>query len=370
MQYNLFQCAWYKISVWSRTTVLRFLTIAVIALIGSTLPLTATWATTQNREQPLNRLLDAPPLIDGRIRVEVALAITNLAEVDEAHEQFRVSGLTFASWDDARLAVNPRTGEQARFYRQDQIWTAGLHMLNAIEPKAGLSTIRVSPKGRVRYVERFAVTLSTKFYLQKFPFDSQNFEILISPFASGAVRIDLKADRGMTRLVPGRFLELEQWKLNGITAFEQTMSIGDIFQFEQIDFRLFAHRRAAFYVWTIMLPLIVMLVVSWSVLWIAPVNFAQQLAIVMPTFLSVIAFSYAMAFTLPRVPYLTFINAFFLSIYLFVFLSVLETIAIYAIGSLGKPEKAVILHCQSRWIFPSAYLVTVAAIIMPFFGRS
>jgi len=140
----------------------------------------------------------------------------------------------------------------------------------------------------------------------------------------------------MTRLVPGRFLELEQWKLSGIMGVEQTTSIGDTFQFEQIDFRLFAHRRAAFYVWTIMLPLIVMLIVSWSVLWIAPHHFAQQLGIVMPTFLSVIAFSYAMAFTLPRVPYLTFINAFFLSVYLFVFFSVLETIAIYQIGSLGN----------------------------------
>jgi hypothetical protein len=351
-----------------RTIVLQLFTIVAVELIVSTLPLRAAWATTQNPEQPLIRLLDAPPLTNGRIRVDVALAITNLAEVDEAHEQFRVSGLTFASWDDARLAFNPRPGEQTRFYRQDQIWTPGFHMLNAIEPKAGLATIRVSPNGRVRYAERFAVTLSTKFYLQKFPFDSQNLDIVISPFASGAIRIDMKTDKEMTRLVPGRFLELEQWKLRGITGLEQTTSIGDTFQFEQIEFRLFAYRRAAFYVWTIILPLIVMLIVSWSVLWIAPANFAQQLGIVMPTFLSVIAFSYAMAFTLPRVPYLTFINAFFLSVYLFVFLSVLETVAIYAISSSGREQRAIRLHGQSRWIFPCTYLGTLAAIVIAFFG--
>ena len=81
----------------------------------------------------------------------------------------------------------------------------------------------------MRYAGRFAVTLSTKFLLDKFFFDSQDLEVVISPFASGAVRIDVKANREMTRLVPGRFLELEQWKLSGIMGVEQTTSIGDTF---------------------------------------------------------------------------------------------------------------------------------------------
>jgi len=354
-------------SVRSRSIVLLPLIVVVIELGAHALFPKSVWAATQNSDAPLIRLLDAPPSINGRIRVELALAITNLAEVDEAREQFRLSGFIFATWDDTRLGFNPRLREQTRFYRQDQIWTPGFQMLNAIAPNAGLATIRVLPTGRVRYAERFAATLSTKFYLQKFPFDNQNFQIVISPFASGAVRIDLKADKEMTQLISGPFLELEQWKLRKIVALEQTMSIGDTVRFEQIEFSLSAHRRAAFYVWTIMLPLIVMLIVAWSVLWIAPTNFAQQLGIAMPTFLSVIAFSYAMAFTLPRVPYLTFINAFFLSIYLFVFLSVLETVAIYAMGRLGKEQAAAAFHDKSRWLFPSAYAVVIAMIIIGFF---
>ena len=356
-----------RVSVRSRRIALLLLIAVVLELGVSALLARSAWAATPNPEAPLIRLLDAPPSTNGRIRVEVALAITNLAEVDEAREQFRVSGFIFASWDDIRLAFNPRPGEQTRFYRLDQIWTPGFQMLNAIAPNAGLATIRVLPNGGVRYAERFAATLSAKLYLQKFPFDNQNLQIVISPFASGAVRIDLKANKEMTQLVSGPFLELAQWKLHSITAREQSTSVGDTFQFEQLEFSLSAHRRAAFYVWTIMLPLIVMLLVAWSVLWIAPTNFAQQLAIAMPTFLSVIAFSYAMSFTLPRVPYLTFINAFFLSIYLFVFLSVLETVAIYAIGSSGREETAAALHGKGRWLFPSVYLVAIAVIVAAFF---
>jgi len=103
------------------------------------------------------------------------------------------------------------------------------------------------------------------------------------------------------------------------------------------------------------------------VLWIAPAYFAQQLSIVMPTFLSVIAFSYAMSFTLPRVPYLTFLNAFFLSIYFFVAFSVLETVAIYAIGCSGNENMVTRLHVTGRWLFPCSYLATVGAIAASFF---
>jgi hypothetical protein len=172
----------------------------------------------------------------------------------------------------------------------------------------------------------------------------------------------------LTRLQSGRFLELEQWKLGGITSLEQTMVIGDTVRIDQVEFRLFASRHAGFYVWTMILPLIVMMMVAWNVLWIAPANFAQQLAIAMPTFLSVLAFSYAMSFTLPRVPYLTFINAFFLIIYLFVFLTVLETGAIYAIGRSHKMDSAAALHRKARWFLPLLFLVINAIIVLGFFG--
>ena len=90
-------------------------------------------------------------------------------------------------------------------------------MLNAVAPTSGPLTVRVLPSGRVTLIERFAATLSTKFLLRQFPFDNQNFQILIAPFSSGAVRVDLRADKRMTQLISGPFLEFQQWKLDDIT---------------------------------------------------------------------------------------------------------------------------------------------------------
>jgi neurotransmitter-gated ion-channel len=351
----------------ARARALLLLSTALTSLIASTVLSGFASAASQDPEKSIVRPMDAPPPTEGPIRVEVGLAVTNLAEVDEAHEQFGLSGFIVAVWDDSRLVFDPRSRGQVRFYRKDEIWTPEFQMLNAITPRSGLATISVSPSGRVAYVERFTVTLSAKFHLQRFPFDSQNLQIVIASFGSGATRLDLMANNAVTQLLPGHFLELEQWKLAGITTLTRTEMIGQILPVEQIEFSLLASRRPGFYIWTIMLPLSVMLVVSWSVLWIAPANFGQQLGIAMPTFLSVIAFSYAMGFTLPRVPYLTFINAFFLTIYLFVFLTVLETVAIYAIGRSEKKDTAAALHRKGRWFLPVVFLVTIAVIVSAFF---
>jgi len=325
------------------------------------------WAAPEVAAPKPIRLLDAPVTADGRVPVRIGLAITNLTEVDEAHEQFRVGGFAIASWDDPRLTFNPRPGEKTRVYGQDQIWTPGFQLLNAAAPPTIQATIRVSPEGHVQYAGRFVATLSTKFGLRRFPFDYQDLQILVSPFTSGAVRIDLKADRQLTQLVRGPVLELEQWRLFGISSYEQNLSVGGIFHLDQIEFRIHAQRRPTFYIWTIILPLSVMLLVAWSTLWIAPSHFAQQISITMPTFISVIAFSYAMAFTLPRVPYLTFMNAYFLSIYLFVFLSVLETVVIYRFRHSGKEPKAIALHQRARWFLPLSYLVLMGFIVLLFF---
>jgi hypothetical protein len=56
-----------------------------------------------------------------------------------------------------------------------------------------------------------------------------------------------------------------------------------------------------------------------------------------------------------------------LTIYLFLFLTVLETVTIYAIGRSDQKDTAAALHLKARWFFPVAFLVTIAVIVFSFF---
>jgi hypothetical protein len=95
-------------------------------------------------------------------------------------------------------------------------------------------------------LEVFSIERAVAKQLSRFPFDSQNLEIVIAPFTSGTASIQLKPNKMLTRLQSGRFLELEQRKLGGITSLEQTMVIGDTVRIDQVEFRLFASRHAGF----------------------------------------------------------------------------------------------------------------------------
>jgi formate hydrogenlyase subunit 3/multisubunit Na+/H+ antiporter MnhD subunit len=57
-----------------------------------------------------------------------------------------------------------------------------------------------------------------------------------------------------------------------------------------------------------------------------------------------------------------------LAIYLFVFFTVLETVAIYAIGRSEKKDAAAALHRRARWFFPIAFLASMVVIVSVFLG--
>ncbi len=66
-------------------------------------------------------------------------------------------------------------------------------------------------------------------------------------------------------------------------------------------------------------PLLLMVILSWTVFWIESSELNSQVDISATTILTVIAFAFAIQANLPKVPYLTFIDVFFLVCYLFVF---------------------------------------------------
>ena len=75
--------------------------------------------------------------------------------------------------------------------------------------------------------------------------------------------------------------------------------------------------------------MLLMVIVSWSVFWFDPPEVWSQVTIAVTTILTIIAFALAISLTLPRVPYLTFADAFFLTCYIFAFVTMVELTAVH-----------------------------------------
>jgi hypothetical protein len=134
----------------------------------------------------------------------------------------------------------------------------------------------------------------------------------------------------------------------------------------EAHFQLSIRRKSAFYVWKVILPLLLMVILSWAVFWIEANDVATQVQIAVTTVLTIIAFAFAISGSLPRVPYLTFIDVFFLTCNLFVFIAIAELMSVHVSHRTRGTDIAERIRRHARWLVPIAFLVSNALVLIDF----
>ena len=340
--------------------------VAAVVLIAAALPARA-------QSPASNALLSAPSAYDAPVKVAVGLHIINIASIDEVKEQFEVDGYLMAQWNDPRLAYTPASPEEkTREYQPSAIWIPYLEMVNGVAPHERYDlSVQGGPDGSINYVERFHAVLSSKFMLRRFPFDSQDLLIIVHPFVrqSGKVEFtiyerDVSAMREFTQ-----YSSLAQWDFKDLQSSIGRTSLYGAMKAAEARFTIKVQRRYNFYLWKVFLPLLLMVVLSWSVFWVEARDLSNQVQIAVTTILTVIAFAFAISATMPRVPYLTYIDAFFLTCYVFVFLAIVELMAVHLAHRRERSsDLGIRIQKVSRWAVPLAFVVTNLILIERFLG--
>ena len=133
-------------------------------------------------------------------------------------------------------------------------------------------------------------------------------------------------------------------------------------------FEIDVKRRSSFYIWKVFLPLMLMVFLSWAVFWIEASDLSNQIQVAVTTILTVIAFAFAISATMPRLPYLTYIDAFFLECYIYVLWRWSSDDGPRD-PSLGSAPRFGLADSQvSRFAIPAAFVVTNILIAVHFFG--
>ena len=305
-----------------------------------------------------------PPFNDGKpIDVVLRLHVLNLAAINEVTEQFQVDAYLFERWTDKRLAYTSEgPQDQVRNYSQGQIWVPQIEMINAASPRMrGEVSIMVSPDGTVNYAERLLVELSSRFELRRFPFDKQQLVVIIHPFLADGPRIRFKFDNESTWTASEfkSFSSLAQWDLIGVHSTLMVAPTYGGLTVPEARFEIDVERRSSFYIWKVFLPLLLMVFLSWAVFWIEAGDLSNQIQVAVTTILAVIAFAFAISATMPRLPYLTYIDAFFLECYIYVFLAVVELMTVHVTHrSERRRDLGLQIRKYSRWLIPASFVIT------------
>lgn len=320
---------------------------------------------------PEQDLLSPPATNDQPIGVTVGVYVVNLAALDEVKETFQLNGYLKATWSDPRLAFSVPAGstQRPRRYREDEIWHPRLSMMNAAAPRDRYEiTIHASPDGTVSYIERFVVTLSATFNVHRFPFDSQNLIIDLQPTPADRDIVNVMSRPDLLRLNQANYVGMAQWRILGLSQRTTQESVGGTSdQVSQVEMNIQVKRRFGFYIWKVFVPLFLMVAVSWTIFWMSLDDFGNQILVAVTTILTIIAFAFAIESNLPKVPYVTYIDAFFLCCYIFVFLSVLELMAVnVALRNSGR-GRALKIRRFACWFVPTVFILLNAILIPHFF---
>jgi hypothetical protein len=284
------------------------------------------------------------------VKVSVGLYVTNFVAIDET---FEIGGYLTGKWMDPRLAppADQADGQMApRTFRLDQLWTPPTESANSISHKTDQYFLVADRNGLVTYVEHFDANLSNNFVLTKFPFDTQDLQFQIYPFISAASEIRFApASLPSTGISPEQHTELAAWHIKGVRyTREKITGDHDVPATNGATFHIIVKRRSGFYIWKIFVPLLMLTMIPMVVFWIDVSQFDWILKIPMTMLLSMVAFEFTIARDLPRIGYLTFLDAVFLASFTFCFLCTFEIVAVFLMQQRGKRLLAVKLHTAGK----------------------
>jgi len=306
------------------------------------------------------------------IPVSIGVKLQQLTGVNQKSENFGVVATVVMHWRDPRLAFDPEQHQDrfkvfvgdaftAEMSRQGKPWP----QFTIVNQQSRLVVLNrgvvVKPDGEAAYFERMSLTLQAPdFDFRSFPFDTQNFYI----------RFDLLAPDWMYQFHEiegyseiGSKLGEEEWV---ITGFDTSLSSGTILQnpVSRFNFEFSAKRHIAYYFFRILLPLVVIISVSWILFFLK--DYAKRVDAAGANLLLFIAFNFAISSDLPRLGYLTFLDTLLISA--FMVTAVVLILAVYLRRQDMKGRNAFVEKVDRYVIifYPVAYAITIASVTLLF----
>jgi hypothetical protein len=299
--------------------------------------------------------------------VRVTVGLLDISKVDEAEQVFFIDAYMLFEWTDDRLATASGTAgsPDSRQMPLDAIWNPGLLVVNGRSLETRLPWVAtIDGRGNVTVRQRVSGPLAVDLDLREFPFDTQRLTLDFVSYLHTPSELVFSADSRLIARID-RF-SAEGW------SFAPADPETSVFRLAEdgpgapsISFAISAERSAAFYILTLVMPLTLVVLLSWVVHWVPPDLIAARVGMASATVFSLIALSVTFRLTLPQIDYLTRADRFV--IYTTALLAVSLCVAVAAANLVQKERHAAALRLTrvTRLAFPFGYLLAIGFALLP-----
>lgn len=303
-----------------------------------------------------------PPEADPVV-VRVGFFLRDVNQIEEAEQRFEFEGILTLQWTDPGRAFDPaEIGVDERVYQGEyevaelaSVWRPQLVLANGsggYERQATLLRHRFD--GRMTYVQELNAFAEIPVELRRFPFDRESLRIVFEPLGFAADEVVLELDPATTGTRPGG-VSVSEWRLEAFGGTRGSDEVGDEAVSSAV-FTLEVARLPGFLVRVVIIPMMVLVALSWSVFWMDRESLGDRMDISFIGILTVVAYQIMVSSTLPRIPYFTIMSGFIYASFFTICASVIVNLTVGRLDRTGRSELGNRVDRTCRWAFPLAYV--------------
>src|SRR5215469_6013319 len=319
----------------------------------------------QSAEAPVS--IGRPTADSGPTQISVEIWVVDIAGIDSAQQTFTADIAVVLRWKDSRLA---HAGNGETHHALDEVWNPRVGIANETNSVSRRlpESVEVEADGTVISRQRYVGSFTQPLRLKSFPFDKQTFRVQLvavryTPNEVKFVPDQKMMDAGLKQaggIAPS--ITLPDWTVESWEIKPLDYALGPGLEYSGYSFEFTASRNVQHYILKVILPLVLIVIMSWTVFWIDPIHSNSQISVAVTSMLTLIAYRFAIDSQLPRLPYMTLLDAFILTGTVLVFFSLIEVLLTTIFETNKQRERAKKLDRYCRIIFPAIFVIASIAI--------
>lgn len=237
------------------------------------------------------------PNAGGPVKVAVDTVVNKIYQIDTIAESYTIDAYLTLTWNDPRLADLLPAGREKASYFNDQadellakdVWWPMPEFTNMIGSRDIVNReVFIKRNGDVSVIEHFAGTFTSDMDFRKYPFDRQEFKVIIESFSYDETEMEFVSKAAVYQKEQVENPEWDFTDPNGAAVRHEYKEWPKAYS--SYTFRIEADRKYGYFIWQFFFPLAMIVVASWIVFWIS--DFGNQLGTAFTLLLTVVAFNF------------------------------------------------------------------------------
>lgn len=284
-------------------------------------------------------------------KVSISILVLDIITIDDANQRVILDFVVELEWMNKNLK---NKWKEKKIVSMDDVWTPKIQILNDYNLEKKLKDlVEINPDGSVIYRQRFIGGISSRHNYSEFPLD--DFLIKIQLISIVPDELILVVNKSFSEQQTSNY-SISGWMV-GSEWIEVGVGEERIKNLPNLTYFIAVKRKVNFYIWKIIIPLAVIVFMSWLVFWVDPIHISAQLTVGATAMLTIIAYQFTLSDLIPPVSYLTRLDIFILISNIIVFIALLEAVLTSNLVSRNKKKIARKIDYVSRIIFPVVYTI-------------